>query len=1140
MVRFLICINLLAGLATGFSCARVPFKSLRIGVIFAESASPTANRGVVEWLDQREGFEAVPIESSTLRESMSNVDVIWVHLPEPSDYRIIVETDGVLEAISDGYRHGGRFFLTDFAARLPFEAGVEPVEPEVRWIDIEDDWLFDQRGFQSWRGHPSFDGLFGGVFLRDGVEDRRWARIGYFDGQTPSAGRVVGVEKSYITVHGQNILMVEYNEAPGRILCVGAYIGFHEENRADYRQDIFLENALRYLAGSENAVSEQSWPQRDAPPQRVVFASPPLRPASKIQFEYLPQSGPLILSEPATDAFYDLAGRRVLVMGKEAGGIDEVWVHPFRVVKHFRAGIAQDDSVIWLDNIPSAVEIRPESLVRKYSVGHDSLTECIFAAHQKPGAILHYRLKSERPLRLLIVFESDLRWMWPYDESSLGPVLYGFDRGLNAFRSHDRSGAFQSVCGADREPLTHMEGPFSTLHWNGDGFEVEGDTASNILHGALYTIDGTREGTLTYCVVGTDRGETEAISAFRDLMIRPGEAYREQVEYLNHFLDRMTTILTPDEEFNRLWPWSLIATDRFFVETPGVGKGFVAGYATSDKGWDGRHRISGRPGYGWYFGRDAVWSCFAVDGYGDFESVRQQLMFFRKFQDASGKIFHELSTSGVVHYDAADATPLFIILAAHYVRGSGDIRSLRRLWPSLKIALDYLFRTDTDGDGLIENTDTGHGWVEGGALWGAHTTFYLAGLWAQTLYDAAYLASLVDEDSLAAEYELHARQVRAMLNSEFWNESEVFFHYGKLKDGTYNAEQTVLPAVPMGFGLLDDQKAKPVLERFAGNGFTTDWGVRILSEESALFNPRGYHYGSVWPLYTGWTALAEYEYGRSCQGFTHILNNLFIKNHWALGLIEEVMNGVEYRPAGVCPHQCWSETNVIHPAIEGMIGWNPDAMKHTAFLSPRFPIHWDTVEVRNLRVGSMYIHFSMERSNTETRFHLDKTGRGKITLRFAPEFPAGMMIDRITVDQRSVQHPQNVLRGHGSRPLLIRLDRPVDVRIEHCGGVGAVPLMPRPRPGQTSKGYRILAEHLDDGVYRLHLEGRQGTTHPVRIRCFGVGVERVEGARIIRRDDGGMITLHAVFPHSNTPIVRHTVVVHLDGNRSLNVTGRTT
>ena len=33
----------------------------------------------------------------------------------------------------------------------------------------------------------------------------------------------------------------------------------------------------------------------------------------------------------------------------------------------------------------------------------------------------------------------------------------------------------------------------------------------------------------------------------------------------------------------------------------------------------------------------------------------------------------------------------------------------------------------------------------------------------------------------------------------------------------------------------------------------TDWGARIISvNQSQLYDPLSYHYGSVWPLFTGW------------------------------------------------------------------------------------------------------------------------------------------------------------------------------------------------------------------------------------------------------------------------------------------------
>ena len=42
---------------------------------------------------------------------------------------------------------------------------------------------------------------------------------------------------------------------------------------------------------------------------------------------------------------------------------------------------------------------------------------------------------------------------------------------------------------------------------------------------------------------------------------------------------------------------------------------------------------------------------------------------------------------------------------------------------------------------------------------------------------------------------------------------------------------------------------------------------RLLSDRSELYDPLSYHYGSVWPLFTGWASMAAYRYGRPHVGY---------------------------------------------------------------------------------------------------------------------------------------------------------------------------------------------------------------------------------------------------------------------------------
>src|SRR5947209_11681318 len=65
---------------------------------------------------------------------------------------------------------------------------------------------------------------------------------------------------------------------------------------------------------------------------------------------------------------------------------------------------------------------------------------------------------------------------------------------------------------------------------------------------------------------------------------------------------------------------------------------------------------------------------------------------------------------------------------------------------------------------------------------------------------------------------------------------------------------SVLATVPMWFGLLDEAKSEATINLLADSDHQTDWGMRIISSRDPKYNPGGYHFGSVWPLFTGWAA----------------------------------------------------------------------------------------------------------------------------------------------------------------------------------------------------------------------------------------------------------------------------------------------
>ena len=1092
------------------------------------------DQAAVRWLASVPGYRAVTVEfpaasegEEQAKDRAAGAGIVWVHLPDEAALERWRRCAPAADALKAAVGRGASVLLTDCAAMLAADLQLDPRAPELRTLDIKDDWLFDQKGLQGFRGHPVFDGLFGGAFLWDGDHDQKLPTIGFFGDAWPANGRVIGIEKSYVNLHSDRHLLVEYPaSAGGHVLAVGGFVYFQGPNPLRLNLERFLANCLGYLAGKPSGGRITFWEPSDGRPKPFSVQSPPLTSAPASVWKDLPESGPCIRRE-STNEFFDLAGRRTLVMGKEKGGIQEFWVHPFRVFRDYRAGLILGEAVRWLDEFWVSLEIRPESLMRTYHTPSGDLREILFPSLDRPGMLIRYEASLREPARLVISCGSDLRWMWPYDEKAPGEIHYAWDDGLAAFRVRDGSGDFCGLLGADRRPDENLVGAYADLGWSGGKLTGTPANQNRVGLAAVYPLEPDKNPFLTVCLAGTDQGAAEAEVAHRRLLGDPRLAYDILTKHYRDLFENRVMIEGPDPEFNRLWPWALVGADRFVTETPGLGTALTAGFSTSDRGWDGGQAVSGRPGYGWYFGRDAAWSGLALDLCGDFATVRAELEFLQKYQDFRGKIFHELTTSGVVHYDAADATPLYVILAADYLRASGDAAFIRRSWPHIKKAMDFLYSTDTDGDGLIENTGVGHGWVEGGKLFGAHTEHYLAACWTQALAGAAELATAVGQSEPAARYRRDSAKVRGILDRDFWNPSTNFCNYGKFRDGTYNPEPTVLPAVAMAFGLLDPARAQPVLDAYAGNGFSTDWGVRILSSASPLFNPEGYHYGSVWPLFTGWTALAEYRNGRSAQGFSHMMNNMLIKKHWAAGFVEEVMNGAVYKPSGVCPHQCWSETNVLHPALAGMVGWAPDAPHQSATLTPRFPLDWDTVQVKNLRVGASVLDLAFTRSTSRTVYRLTLREGPPVKVHVRPERPLGMEIRKYQLDGRLIQAPTGDLSIQ-SVPVDLGSQRVRELVLEHTGGAGVVPFVPWPLPDEASEDFRIIRETLTGSVFEVTLEGRSGHGGAFQVMIFDQSVKVAQGVDNERSEPHGRVTLWVDFPATAEPYWRGVVRLMLE------------
>jgi glycogen debranching enzyme len=1095
---------------------------IRVGYLVGNPSIVSGEeRGAWKFLQEQKDVKAKRLTFESIKEipaSLRSFDLLWWHFDSSVDLPFDSLDPQVLTSIASYLRRGGRLLLSLLASQYTVPLQIETAVPNVRmkgpWT--EESWAQDYpdiRGFGSRGSHPIFDGFLGGLYTWSPKVGARHS-VCYYENNLPASGRVVAVEKLYIKLNEQRRNVVEYSVGKGRVLAIGCHLYFEEaEHRFRLHLERFARNCLLYLArmkrgrrhsGSRTrgALTKTYWSFEE----RTVEASKHhSKPIGSISSSLLPTPDRLTIrrdleaADDAEEQFFDLGGKRILLMGKERSGLLEAWCHPVRILKDLRVGIKTDGrDLIWTDYLNPRVTVKPDSFTREYQLEDAAIEEITFADRSRPCGAVHYRIKGLRAVELVLVATIDLRVMWPLSEDVTGSLRFAWDDRLQgAFVSAD-GGSLVSLLGCSVKPNAHLVGRFQMISVHKG--ELVGTPTDEVQVAVAFRFTlATTQPECTVAFAGSSQGEPEAVSAYRSIIKNPQRRINEQARHFKELDRHYVQVNTPDQEFNESYRWALAATDRFFVGIPGLGSSFMAGYGLSDSGWNGGHKTSGRPGYAWYFGRDSVWTSLGVLAYGNLEQVRSVLEFLGRTQDVDGKILHELTASGHAHYDAADSTPLYLILMGRYLRASGDLPFVRKEFPRICRSVDFCFQTDTDGDHLIENTNVGHGWVEGGKLFPVHTEHYLAACWGQALEESGFVARSIGRDSLGREWRRESVAVRKIICTDFWNPKTGCFNFGKLWNGSYRKDKTSLTAPGIYFGCGSQEQASQCLSLCNSMDFSADWGVRIVGRNDPLYNPTGYHYGSVWPLFTGWAALAEFVGARPVQAFQHICSSLGLFRAFSAGYTVEVLHGERFQPAGVCPHQAWSETMVLQPLLEGMFGLKVDSLGRTLSFRPYFPPEWPTAEIKNIRVGNQAIELRMNREKGQTVFRFRSSTPRPINVQLQPYFPLGTRIDEILEGSKR-SDKRTLIREYCDVPVVkFKLVNSAEVAFRHSGGVAVLPPIPILKKAQESSGLRTLEEKWTEREYILEVEGKAACRYSLLVFDYDQSIRSAQGAEMGRR-----------------------------------------
>src|SRR5947208_3701598 len=283
---------------------------------------------------------------------------------------------------------------------------------------------------------------------------------------------------------------------------------------------------------------------------------------------------------------------------------------------------------------------------------------------------------------------------------------------------------------------------------------------------------------------------------------------------------------------------------------------------------------------------------------------------------------------------------------------------------------------------------------------------------------------------------------------------------------------SVLTTVPMWFGLLDAAKSYATINLLADHDHQADWGMRIISSKDPRYSPGGYHFGSVWPLFTGWASVAEYRYHRVLPGTLNLRANALMALDGSLGHVTEVLSGDYYQPlATSSPHQIWSAAMVISPLLRGLFGLEVDAAGRRLTFAPHIPADWNSFAIDNVHVGTVALNFRYHKTAEELTLETSRSGAGDCAIEFSPALSPRARVTGAELNGRPVPfHPE---RNAADQHVTVRFPvyggpNVLRIRLKNDSGLSVNSTLPP--LGARSRGLRVVSESWNPSLDALTLD----------------------------------------------------------------------
>ena len=819
-----------------------------------------------------------------------------------------------------------------------------------------------------------------------------------------------------------------------------------------------------------------------------------LNPTPRFRFtrdDVLTIHQPALPSHPLT-----VTGRSGAILGMQDGSV-ELWQLPVKFFSalHLRAEVEGYPVPIELNALAADLEVAPDHTTLTYSHAAITVRQHMFVPAGDPddpkdpnaglGGQVLFEIQSIHPATLYVSLTPALVQMWPAPQwGQPGWSWHAMGSGGAYEFGTDNPHVFGMIGMPNATP-----GPVSPYQEHPRTLPVE----------FRVHFDPARDTDRLFpllCEMGRP-GETNTaagVAALRARLVTTSQnlpqIYARSQAYYAHYFDHRTTVHTPDPQFDKALAWAELAIEKSQATIPATAAGpaetgLVAGWYPS---FD-----SARPGFGWFFGRDTLWSMYAIDSYGDASLARRSLSFLIRRQRADGKMPHEFSeTAGQLsgdmawdklpyEYAAADATPLFLLAMQDYVRATGDTAFLEQHWEAVEKAYRFERTHDSDGDGVYDNSQ-GTGWVED---WPTqpHQELYLAALDRDATGAMKQLAAWTSHPQLAAEASQTAVQLQQQVAA--YRQPNQMYAFSRNSDGSYDATATIYPAVAFWSRVDGLPASEPQLSTWSSHVFSTDWGTRALSTADPAYDPISYHRGTVWPLFTGWTATALYRTGHPIAGYAALRQNIDLT--WAQdpGAVTELLSGRFYQPLGrSSTHQLWSSAMALAPALRQLFGVELDAPDHTMYVHPHLPPTWRQATLDHVRLGQ-----------TEYNLRFRREG-GSLVVTAVSEKPTALCL------RANAAYPERVEECHAAVATMHEATVPLP-SLELSLSDSSLP-----SPGDETSRAHIKSEQTTARGLSITVEGLPNTTVDFHVTRNG------DGATAAHTQDGQIEgdTLHVTIP----------------------------